>query len=112
MDKDTFLSKITEIGTCEDDVQRRTLLAEVSDAVSQVYDDNTNHLTTIDTLNNTITANNERITKLNEANMSLYLRVTEQKSESQVRQDTTGIREPGVDKEKLTFEALFEKGGK
>ena len=102
MDKDTFLSKITEIGTCEDDATRRVMLAEISEAVSQVYDDNTNHLTTINSLNNQITANNDRITKLNEANMSLYLRVTEQKTASQVQQDTTGIREPGVDKEKLT----------
>lgn len=112
MDKDTFLSKITEIGTCEDDVQRRTMLAEIMDSVSQVFDDNATHQETINTLNNTITENNERINKLNEANMSLYLRVTEQKSQSQVQQNSTGIREPGEDKEKLTFEALFEKGGK
>ena len=111
MDKDTFLSKITEIGTCEDDVTRRTILAEISDAVSQVYDDNQTHQETINTLNNTINENNEKINKLNEANMGLYLRVTEQKSQSQVQQNSTGIREPGEDK-KLTFEALFEKGGK
>ena len=38
MDKDTFLSKITEIGTISDDVERRKLLSEVSDEVSKVYD--------------------------------------------------------------------------
>ena len=111
MDKDTFLSKITEIGTCEDELQRRTLLADVCDAVSAVYDENQTHQTTIETLNNTITENNEKISKLNEANMNLFLRVGEQKSQSQVQMDSTGIREPGEDK-KLTFEALFEKGGK
>ena len=47
MDKDTFLSKITEIGTISDDVERRKLLSEISDGVSTVYED-------IDTLNSSI----------------------------------------------------------
>ena len=38
MDKDTFLSKITEIGTISDDVERRKVLSEISDEVSKVYD--------------------------------------------------------------------------
>ena len=42
MDKDTFLSKIAEIGTISDEVERRKLLTEVSDEVSKVYDNVSN----------------------------------------------------------------------
>ena len=59
MDKDTFLSRITEIGTVSDDVERRRLLTEVSDEVSKVFDN-------IDTLNGSIASLNEELTKSKE----------------------------------------------
>ena len=38
MEKQDFLQKITEIGSCEDDVQRRSMLAELSEEVGKDYD--------------------------------------------------------------------------
>lgn len=114
MDKETFLSKITEIGTCEDNSTRLSMLAEVSEEVSKVYDDlatnETNYKTTIDTLNETIKNKDEKMTKLQEANMDLFLRVNAQKSKEQQTQDNTGIKDPDVNK--LKFEDLFKEGGK
>lgn len=109
MDKDTFLSKIQEIGTCEDDAQRRSILAEVSDEVSKVYDDVASNLATIETLNTTITKNKEDMEKLREANMSLFLRVGETKSKVEQQKGSTGV-DPEPNKRK--FEDLFKEGGK
>lgn len=108
MDKDTFLSRITEIGTVSDDVERRRLLTEVSDEVSKVFDN-------IDTLNGSIASLNEELTKSKEENertlqenMRLFLRVEEQKSTKEVEKQKTGIEgEP----EKLSFDDLFKKEG-
>lgn len=106
-DKDTFLSKVQEIGTCEDDVQRRTMLAELSEGVSKVYDDYSTNQTTITELNNTITKNNEDMEKLRQANMSLFLRVGENKTQTQVTKGSTGVDTPEPNKRK--FEDLFKE---
>lgn len=103
MNKSEFLSKVAEIGTCEDEATRREMLAELQDGVSEVYDTNE----TLTETNATLTGNNE---KLREANMKLFLRVGESKDSKDVHKDTTGIE--GEQEEKLKFEDLFdEKGG-
>lgn len=107
MTKDEFLEKIKEIGTCEDDVSRRTLLAEMTDSISKVYDDMDANSSTINTLNETISKNNEDMEKLREANMSLFLRLGSNKSSSEVLEDTTGIKTD--EKPKRKFEDLFKK---
>lgn len=106
MDKDTFLSKITEIGTVSDEVQRRKLLTEVSDEVSKVFDN-------VDTLNSSITSLNEELSKSKEdnekvlqENMRLFLRVEEQKSTKEVEKEKTGIEQ---EPEKLSFDNLFKE---
>lgn len=109
MDKETFLSKITEIGKCEDSSERLTMLAEVSDEISKVYDDVQNKQTSIDTLNETIKNKDEKMSKLQEANMDLFLRVNAGKTLQQQKEDSTGIKEPEVNKRK--FEDLFKEGG-
>lgn len=108
MDKDTFLQKVKEIGTCEDSETRLTMLAELGDEVSKVYDESATKDTTIEGLNNTITKNNEDMEKLREANMSLFLRIGEQKPASQQQTASTGI-EPEANKRK--FEDLFKEKG-
>ena len=97
MDKAQFLSKIQEIGTCEDDAQRRALLAEVNDGISEVFD-NVDSLTET---NNSLTANNET---LREANMQLFLRVGEKK-------DPEDLTPPGGGSEPLKYENLFNEKG-
>lgn len=70
MDKDTFLEKIKELGTCDDEVERRSILASVSDEVSKVYDTNKE-------LTESNTKYIEDMEKLRQANMDLFLRVGE-----------------------------------
>ena len=68
MQKQEFLDIITQIGTCEDEVTRRDLLAQLSDEAGKDYD----NLATLTETNRTLTSDNET---LRNANMKLYLRV-------------------------------------
>ena len=54
MDKQLFLDKFKELGTCEDDVQRRDILASLTDDISVLYSDIESDRSTIDVLNQTI----------------------------------------------------------
>lgn len=72
MNKTDFLSKIQEIGTCEDDSQRRTMLTDLSDSVSEVFD----NAETLERANATLTESNE---SLREANMQLFQRIGSKK---------------------------------
>lgn len=105
MDKDTFLSKIAEIGTISDDVERRKILTEVSDEVSKVYDNVDTLNSSIESLNETITKNNEEIERIQGENMKLFLKVEEQKSTKEVTQQKTGVEQ---EPEKLSFDELFK----
>lgn len=96
MDKVTFQTKINEIGTCEDDVQRRELLTQLQEEVTGDYD----RLTQLETTNNQLTSDNE---SLRSANMKLFLRVGDHKAEE---------KDEFEDKPKREFKNLFnEKGG-
>lgn len=110
MGKADFLNKIKAIGTCEDDVQRRTLLAELNDEASTIFDENE----TLKSTNDALTTTNEQFKTDNEtlrqANMKLFLRVGNDKTEKEKQEDSTGVKTPDVSKRK--FEDLFnEKGG-
>lgn len=97
MDKDNFNTLIQQIGACEDEVQRRELLATLSDDVSPIFD-NVNNLTE---QNRSLSEDNEA---LRSANMKLFLRVGNKTEED--------IPPKEEKKEKLKFENLFnEKGG-
>lgn len=103
MDRQGFLDAITNIGTCEDDVQRRTLLTQLSDEVVKDYDT----LTQLTETNKDLTAKNET---LRDANMQLFLRVGGTKEND----DDDEIEDQNKRKKdtKLKFEDLFnEKGG-
>lgn len=109
MDKDAFINAIQTIGTCEDDVERRTLLTNLQDEITKVYDEMETDKTTINTLNQTITNKDGEISALQKANMDYFTRLSSQKSESQKVQDSTGI----VPEETKTkkFEDLFNEKG-
>ena len=103
MQKQDFLNKITEIGKCEDDVQRRELLSQLSEEASKDYD----NLATLLATNATLTNDNET---LRQANMKLFLRVGEERNPDDKRKNETGVDDKG--KEKRSFDNLFnEKGG-
>ena len=108
MGKDELLDVITKIGTCEDDVERRTLLTGLTDSVSKVFDDYDLTKSQVETLNETIKDNNEKITKLRETNMDLFLRVTKEGSQGSQFEDSNDEEEP----QKREFKDLFDdKGG-
>lgn len=103
MKKEDLAARIQAIGTCEDEAQRRTLLAEFQTDCEADYD----NLANLQTQNQNLTADNEN---LRAANMKLFLRVGESKTEEQKKKDETGIE--GSKKEPLKYENLFdEKGG-
>lgn len=103
MDKQGFLDKLKAIGLSEDDVERRTMLSELEDEVTRVYDENSN----LTKSNQSVLEDNE---KLRSANMQLFLRVGENKTPEQVNLDTTGVKDEVH--EPRRFENLFdEKGG-
>lgn len=103
MDKETFLQAITDIGTCEDEVERRTKLTELSEEVVNIFDSNSK----LESENTKYQEDNE---KLREANMQLFLRVGSNKTEEELKEDKTGIKEEEV-KEPRKFKDLFDEKG-
>lgn len=96
MDKTELISKIKEIGTCEDDVTRRDLLTSLSEACEQDYDE----LEQLKQNNQTLTNDNE---SLRAANMKLFLKVGESKTKEEIIQNQTGInQDPPVKRRSLT----------
>ena len=102
MDKETFLQTIANIGTCENEIERRELLAEMSEQVESIFDANEQ----LSSKNDELVSDNEG---LRAANMKLFLRIGESKTHDEQIIDKTGIKpEP----EKRKFEDLFnDKGG-
>lgn len=100
--KDEIQALIQSIGTCEDEVQRREDLASLSEEFTSLYDTNE----TLTTTNQQLTADKE---SLRQANMKLFLRVGEEKTEEEIETNIYGNK---PEKEKLKFDDLFdEKGG-
>lgn len=100
MDKELMISRITEIGTCEDDVQRRELLTALQEDVSKDYDE----LVTLRESEQKLTQDNEA---LRSANMKLFLRVGGQKTPEEIAREK-GFDEPEKKKE---FKDLFDEKG-
>lgn len=109
MDKDALLAKITEIGTCEDQDSRLGLLTELSDGISQVYDNIQTDKATIDTLNSSLSETKEKLIRSQEENMKFFLRLNSQKSSEEQTADSTGIKD--TENHKRKFEDLFKEGG-
>lgn len=102
MNKQEFLDAIKEIGTIEDDVERRTKLTELTDSVSTIFDSNVD----LTEKNKKFEEDNE---KLRSANMQLFLKVGANKTEKEIQQDQTGSSDE--DKEPRKFEDLFDDKG-
>lgn len=100
--KEDFLNRITEIGSCDDEVQRRELLSQLSEEASKDYD----NIATLTETNQSLTDANE---KLRDANMKLFLRVGETKDPASKVKDETGIDDKT--KTKRSFDNLFNEKG-
>lgn len=101
MDKNTFLDRITEIGKCEDDIERRKMLDNVSDEISKVYDNVEMLNTTINSLNDSLSKSNSDLEQAQKANMEFWLKLNAQKTENEVRKEETGIEQ----KEEKTYKS-------
>ena len=101
MDRNELLDVINNIGTCEDEGERRTMLDSLRDEINGVYDENEN-----------LTSRNDELVKANEnlrsTNMDMFLQLGEQKSKKEVIKNETGSDgEPETKK----FEDLFNEKG-
>lgn len=93
MDFTELMNKLTEVGTTEDDVTRRSLLTEIETEVTELHNSNT----TLTEQNSTLT---DDIQRVREENMKLFLKVSEEREPQ---------NKPEEPKEKRRFEDLFEK---
>lgn len=102
MTREEFLQKLTDIGTSEDDVDRRTLITEITDEVNNLYDNNDS----LTNLNNKYIDENE---KLKNANMKLFLQVSgnnDNKIDDNKNENDEGEKQP------RKFEDLFNEKGR
>lgn len=102
MSKDELIDMIKEIGTLEDETDRREKLATLSNEVETIY----NEREQLKTSNDSYKEDNE---KLRSANMELFLQIGGNKTDEEIQRDTTGINEEKVEPRK--FENLFNEKG-
>ena len=102
MNKDKILETITTIGTIEDEVERRELLSQLSETVTELYDSTEKANATAEKY----TAENE---KLREYNNKLFLRIGEQRTPEEIKKSSTGVKEDK--QEPRRFEELFNEKG-
>jgi hypothetical protein len=96
MDKEQFLSSITEIGSLEDIAEVRAKLTELSDDVSNIFDLNSE-------VSEKVTKLEEDNEKLRSANMQLFLKVGSQKKPEDIT--------PDPKPEPRSFKNLFNEKG-
>ena len=97
MTKDEFITKLTTIGTSQDEAERRTLITELTDDAVSIFDANE----TLTQANSKYAEDNK---KLQEHNMRLFLKVSDQSK------PTPQVEEPKPT-ENLKYENLFNDKG-
>lgn len=104
MDKQEFLDTLSNIGTCEDETQRRDMLASLNAEAGTLFDNNAELSSQLENL----TSDNEN---LRAANMKLFLQVGANKNSDERLKDQTGHEGQEAPK-KLKYDDLFDdKGG-
>lgn len=102
--KEELIEEIKSIDTIEDEVARRTKLAELTNEVSTIYDTYSG----LEEESHKLKEDNE---KLRKANMDLFLQVgTQTKSVEETVKERTGIEEE-KEPERKKFEDLFNEKG-
>lgn len=98
MTKEEMIAAIQQVGTCENDTERLTLLSDLQDGLTSDYDS----LEAITNERDSLKNDNE---DLRRANMKLFLKVGQKDTSDDLPQEDE-------QKEKRKFEDLFdEKGG-
>lgn len=102
MEINEVLEAINNIGTCEDAVERRTLLDNLRNGVQPDYD----KIAELEEANKQLSEKNDKLSK---ANMDLFLQIPSKKSEENNDNNVgnQGTEEPT----KLKYEDLFNEKG-
>ena len=96
MNRDDLLNAINQIGTCEDDNARRTMLTTLTENVGKVFDEVDLLKQGTESLQNTIKTKDEELQTAQKYNMELFLKVQDQTKND----NSTLERETGIQKEK------------
>lgn len=99
MNREEFTAIVQQIGTTEDEAERRELLAQLSESAGAVFDENT-----------TLTATAEDYRQQNEA-----LRAANMKLFTRLGSDDSGkpeVSDPDPEPERRKFENLFDEKGR
>lgn len=98
--RESFNDLVTRIGTCEDSTERTTLLSELSEGVSPMFE-------SIQDLTNQNNDLNNRVKEVQDRNMELFLRVGEKNSDKADDKNTGGNKSEND----LKYEDLFNENG-
>ena len=95
MDKETFNNKIKELGEMETVEEIRAGLAEVSECVNGVFDNNQELIEQHDT-------DQQEMENIRQANMKLFQRIGSEKDPVKQAEEQTGLKQEPVERRKFT----------
>lgn len=93
MNKEELLSSITEIGTCEDENKRRSLLTSLTENVTKVFDEVDLLKEGSKNLQDSLNKKDEELATAQKYNMDLFLKLEEQRKEVNVMEAETGVKQ-------------------
>lgn len=102
MDKESFESKLKEIGALETVEEMRAGLAELHDGVGEVYDSNAS-------LTEQHESDIKEMEAIRQANMKLFTQLGSEKTPDKQMEEETGLKQEPVQRRK--FEDLFDDKG-
>lgn len=102
MDKETFLTKVQELGQLETPEEMRAGLAELQEGVTDVFDANAN-------LTSQHEADTKEMEAIRQANMKLFTQLGTETTPAKQAEEQTGLKQETVERRK--FENLFDNKG-
>ena len=102
MDKETFLTKVQELGQLETPEEMRAGLAELQEGVTEVFDANAN-------LTSQHEADTKEMEAIRQANMKLFTQLGTETTPAKQAEEQTGLKQETVERRK--FENLFDSKG-
>ena len=102
MDKETFLTKVQELGQLETAEEMRAGLAELQEGVTVVFDANAN-------LTSQHEVDIKEMEAIRQANMKLFTQLGTETTPAKQAEEQTGLKQETVERRK--FENLFDNKG-
>jgi predicted nuclease with TOPRIM domain len=102
MDKETFLTKVQELGQLETPEEMRAGLAELQEGVTEIFDANAN-------LTSQHEADTKEMEAIRQANMKLFTQLGTETTPAKQAEEQTGLKQETVERRK--FENLFDNKG-